>query len=148
MRHQGEHRNSAWKTQELRLENTGTAPWEHRNSAWNRCIFSTCQTIRSIGNKKKIWNNMKIMSNKHISKHVQMLPNDWQYQEMHSMYNTVNPALCLDMYRDLLLDRRLFDQKDLVSWKKKVPFSMAIRKAELMHDCFPEHSRMGTARIK
>ena len=32
--------------------------------------------------------------------------------------------------------------------KEEVPFSMAIGKGELMHECFPKHSRMGTARMK
>ena len=31
--------------------------------------------------------------------------------------------------------------------KEQVPFSMAIGN-ELMHECSPEHSRMGTARMK
>ena len=31
---------------------------------------------------------------------------------------------------------------------KGVPFSMAIGNGELMHECFPKHLRMGTARIK
>ena len=31
---------------------------------------------------------------------------------------------------------------------EEVPFSMAIRNGELMHECFPKHSRMGTARMK
>ena len=30
----------------------------------------------------------------------------------------------------------------------KVPFSMAIGNGELMWECFPKHSRMGTARMK
>ena len=30
----------------------------------------------------------------------------------------------------------------------KVPFSIAIGHGELTHECFPEHSRMGTARTK
>ena len=29
-----------------------------------------------------------------------------------------------------------------------VPFSMAIANGDLMHECFPKHSRMGTARTK
>ena len=29
-----------------------------------------------------------------------------------------------------------------------VPFSAAIEKVELMHECFPKHLRMGTARMK
>ena len=33
------------------------------------------------------------------------------------------------------------------SRKKKVPFSMAIENWELVHECFPKHSGMGTARI-
>ena len=32
--------------------------------------------------------------------------------------------------------------------KDEVPFSMAIENWELMHECFPKHSRMGTARMK
>ena len=32
--------------------------------------------------------------------------------------------------------------------KEEVPFSMAIRNGELMHECFPKHARMGTARMK
>ena len=32
--------------------------------------------------------------------------------------------------------------------KNKVPFSMAIGNWELMHECFPKHSSMGTARMK
>ena len=32
--------------------------------------------------------------------------------------------------------------------KKKVPFSMAIGDWELMHECFPKHSRIGTERMK
>ena len=33
-------------------------------------------------------------------------------------------------------------------WKKKVPLSIAIGNGELMHECFPKHLRMGTARMK
>ena len=36
---------------------------------------------------------------------------------------------------------RLYDEK-------QVPFSMAIGKEELMHECFPKHLHMGTARMK
>ena len=32
--------------------------------------------------------------------------------------------------------------------KKKVPFSLAIGNEEPMHECFPKHSRMGTAIMK
>ena len=32
--------------------------------------------------------------------------------------------------------------------KRKVPFSMGIGNGELMHECFPKHSGMGTVRIK
>ena len=32
--------------------------------------------------------------------------------------------------------------------KEEVPLSMAIGNWELMHECFPNHSRRGTARIK
>ena len=31
---------------------------------------------------------------------------------------------------------------------EEVPFSMVIRNEVLMHECFPKHSRMGTARMK
>ena len=30
---------------------------------------------------------------------------------------------------------------------EEIPFSMAIGNGELMHECFPKHSRMGTARM-
>ena len=33
-------------------------------------------------------------------------------------------------------------------YERKVPFSMAIENMELMHECSPEHLRMGTARLK
>ena len=32
--------------------------------------------------------------------------------------------------------------------KKEVPLSMATGNGELMHECFPKHSFMGTARMK
>ena len=32
--------------------------------------------------------------------------------------------------------------------KEQVPFSMAMGNGELMQECFPKHSRMGTARTK
>ena len=32
--------------------------------------------------------------------------------------------------------------------KNKVSFSMAIGNVELVHECFPKHSRMGTVRMK
>ena len=35
-----------------------------------------------------------------------------------------------------------------IEQKNKVPFSMAIKNGELMHECFPKHSRMGTAIMK
>ena len=35
-----------------------------------------------------------------------------------------------------------------LSEKKQLPFSMEIGNVELGQECFPEHSRMGTARMK
>ena len=32
--------------------------------------------------------------------------------------------------------------------KKEAPFSMAVGNGELMQECFPKHTRMGTARMK
>ena len=32
--------------------------------------------------------------------------------------------------------------------KEEVPFSVALGNGELMQECFPKHSRMGTARMK
>ena len=32
--------------------------------------------------------------------------------------------------------------------RKQEPFRMAIGNLELMHECFPKHLRMGTARMK
>ena len=37
-------------------------------------------------------------------------------------------------------------QKSLSARREQVPFSMAIGNGELMHECFPKHPRMGTAR--
>ena len=53
-------------------------------------------------------------------------------------------------FSSVVFDRRSFDQsKDyFASQKKQVPFSMAIGNAELMHECFPKHSHMETARMK
>ena len=34
-----------------------------------------------------------------------------------------------------------------LSEKKQVPFRMAIGNGELLHECFPKHSRMGSASI-
>ena len=36
----------------------------------------------------------------------------------------------------------------VLSEKKQAPFSMAIGNVKLMHECFPEHSRIGTTRMK
>ena len=36
----------------------------------------------------------------------------------------------------------------LTRQKKQVPFCMYIGTVELMHECFPTHSHMGTARMK
>ena len=35
-----------------------------------------------------------------------------------------------------------------LSEKKQVSFIMAIGNVDLMHECYPKHSRMGTARMK
>ena len=37
-------------------------------------------------------------------------------------------------------------QKSISARREQVPFSMAIGNGELMHECFPKHPRMGTAR--
>ena len=37
---------------------------------------------------------------------------------------------------------------DYFAPQKNIPFSMAIGNGELMHECFPTHSRMGTSRMK
>ena len=51
-----------------------------------------------------------------------------------------------------LLDLILIDEASadrlFRSQKRKVPFSMAIGHWELMHECFPKHLSMGTARTK
>ena len=39
-------------------------------------------------------------------------------------------------------------QKSIGARREQVPFSMTIENGELMHDCFPKHLRMGTARLK
>ena len=38
--------------------------------------------------------------------------------------------------------------KSIGALREQVPFSMAIENGELMHECFPKHLRMGTARLK
>ena len=54
----------------------------------------------------------------------------------------------------LVFDRRLLDLKDhLVSWKRVgtiqyLAIQYAVGNGELMLECFPKHSRMGTARMK
>ena len=35
-----------------------------------------------------------------------------------------------------------------VEQREQVPFSMAIRNVELVHECFKKHLRMGTAKMK
>ena len=37
-------------------------------------------------------------------------------------------------------------QNSIGAGRERVPFSMAIENGELMHECFPKHLRMGTAR--
>ena len=39
-------------------------------------------------------------------------------------------------------------QKSIGARREQVPFSMTIENGELMHECFPKHLRMGTARQK
>ena len=39
-------------------------------------------------------------------------------------------------------------QKSIGARREQVPFSMAIENGELMHECFPKHLHMGTARLK
>ena len=39
-------------------------------------------------------------------------------------------------------------RKSIGARREQVPFSMAIENGELMHECFPKHLRMGTARLK
>ena len=38
--------------------------------------------------------------------------------------------------------------KSIGARREHVPFSMAIGNGELMHECFPKHLCMGTARLK
>ena len=39
-------------------------------------------------------------------------------------------------------------QKSIGARREQVPFSTAVENGELMHECFPKHSRIGTARLK
>ena len=39
-------------------------------------------------------------------------------------------------------------QKSIGARREKVPFSMDIENGELLHECFPKHLCMGTARRK
>ena len=45
-------------------------------------------------------------------------------------------------------DRRLFDHFDHVVSQKKEDTIQGIGNGELMYECFPKHSLMGTARMK
>ena len=57
-----------------------------------------------------------------------------------------------DMERSLLFSSVLMTgtspQKSIGARREQVPFSMTIENGELMHECFPKHLRMGTARLK
>ena len=46
----------------------------------------------------------------------------------------------------LVLKAGTSPQKSISARREQVPFSMAIGNGELMHECFPKHPRMGTAR--
>ena len=48
----------------------------------------------------------------------------------------------------ILIDKASAQTEYFASRKKQVPFSMAIGHGELMHECFPKHSLMGSARTK
>ena len=53
-------------------------------------------------------------------------------------------------YNSFVFDRRGFCQNNeyFALRKNEVSFSLAIGKEEIMHECFPKHSRMGTAIMK
>ena len=38
--------------------------------------------------------------------------------------------------------------KSIGARREQVPFSMAIENGELMYECFPKYTRLGTARLK
>ena len=66
------------------------------------------------------------------------------------MYQDLNsPAKIILVLLSLVFDRLLFGHFDhVVSRKNKVPFRMAIGNWELMHEGFPKHLRIETARMK
>ena len=62
----------------------------------------------------------------------------WEQQERNK--TSSSSRICL-----IALRLKLFNA--FTERKKKVPFSMAIGNGELMHECFPKHLSMGTARM-
>ena len=67
------------------------------------------------------------------------------FTKIHQLYEKVVVVLVwLDWIGEASAKRKDY----FASRKKKVPFSMAIGNGELMHECFPKHSRMGKARMK
>ena len=77
--------------------------------------------------------------------------NNWysRVQQLVKLRAIIGTAACSSSSM-IKFDRRSFGQSNdyFASQKKKAPFSMAIGNWELMHERFPKHSRMGTARMK
>ena len=65
------------------------------------------------------------------------------------MLSGQRPVVCLFSLFSLLslvLIAGTSPQKSISARREQVPFSMAIGNGELMHECFPKHPRIGTAR--
>ena len=68
--------------------------------------------------------------------------NNRTYKPPHTV-TTVSMIVCLF---SLALIAGTSPQKSVSARREQVPFSKAIGNGELMHECFPKHPRMRTAR--
>ena len=82
----------------------------------------------------------------HFSRSLTSLLQDKQ-KSRHRQYNNGSKLLSHQPTRLSRLER-LMGKCSWAVGKKKVSFSMAIGNLEPMHECFPKHSRMGTAGMK
>ena len=113
-------------------------------------LETTCTL--SVTNKYITWNTI-VMVNHVQGVHLYRTQGKGSLGPIDSAWDTRQGPVTITHSHVLLLqlvfDRRHFDHFDRVDLrKKKVPFSMFIGNGKLMHECFPKHSRMGTARMK
>ena len=65
---------------------------------------------------------------------------------LESVLNTKGLGIIVCCLFSLALIAGTSPQKSISARREQVPLSMAIGNGELMHECFPKHLRMGTAR--